>query len=740
MRQTKLTGDSSPLELPLDLARLEDLEDVAFLHVLVALDGDAALVAFLDLADVVLEAPQRADPAGVDDASVAHQAHGGAAADRAVGDVGAGDRADARGAERLTYLGGADGLLDLLGREQALHGVAQLLDDLVDDRVEPDLDALAVGDLAGLADRAHVEADDHGVGGRGQHDVVLGDAADALADERHLDLLLRQPSDLVGKRLQRARDVGLDDQRQLGQVALLSAGEDVLQRKLDALAAGERLGLQAVGAIAGEGARLALVRDDAHVLAGLGNAVEAEQLDRLARRGLLDALPAEVVHCAHAAPVGPGHQRVADLQRAAHDQHRHDGPAARVELRLDDRARRLGIRVGLQLLELGQRDQVLEQVVEAVTRLGRHVDELGVAAPVGRRQADLGQLAADAVRARALLVDLVDGHKDRDLGGLGVVDRLARLRHHAVVGRDDDHRDVGDLGAAGAHGGERLVARRVEEGDRVVVVVDLVGADVLRDAACLTGGDLGLAHGVEQRRLAVVDVAHDRDDGRAVLERVFRVLEGLLDLLDVLGGADDRDLLVERVGQDLDGLVGQRLRERGHLAQLHQLLDDLRGAEAKRLADLLDGGAGVDLGRELLLDLLRLRGQVGLDPRRAAAPAAPAAGRLLLLGRPGLRTAGGLGGDDHAPAAARAATARGRARRALRGALSVAAGGRASALTAGLALGALLGALAATVALLPLRALRALLLVAVARLRLRRRRRTRRCATLRDRCETLSAS
>ena len=50
-------------------------------------------------------------------------------------------------------------------------------------------------------------------------------------------------------------------------------------------------------------------------------------------------------------------------------------------------------------------------------------------------------------------------------GRPGVVDRLDRLRHHAVVGRHHDHRDVGDLGAAGAHRGERLVARRVEEGD-----------------------------------------------------------------------------------------------------------------------------------------------------------------------------------------------------------------------------------------------------------------------------------
>ena len=45
--------------------------------------------------------------------------------------------------------------------------------------------------------------------------------------------------------------------------------------------------------------------------------------------------------------------------------------------------------------------------------------------------------------------------------------------------------------------------------------LDLVGADVLGDAAELALGDLGGADGVEQRGLAVVDVAHDGDHRRA---------------------------------------------------------------------------------------------------------------------------------------------------------------------------------------------------------------------------------
>ena len=99
-----------------------------------------------------------------------------------------------------------------------------------------------------------------------------------------------------------------------------------------------------------------------------------------------------------------------------------------------------------------------------------------------------------------------------------MVDRLHRLRHHAVVGRHHQHRDVGRLGAAGTHRREGGVAGRVDEGDLLAVLLDLIGADMLGDAASLAGDDIGVADGVEQRGLAVIDVAHDGDHRRPRLE------------------------------------------------------------------------------------------------------------------------------------------------------------------------------------------------------------------------------
>ena len=139
----------------------------------------------------------------------------------------------------------------------------------------------------------------------------------------------------------------------------------------------------------------------------------------------------------------------------------------------------------------------------------RHHDD--VAAPLFGQQAAIGKLLLDALGLGVGLVDLVDGDDDGHAGGPGVVDGFEGLRHDAVVGRHHQHHDVGDLGAAGAHAGERFVAGRVDEDDLAAVHFDLVGADVLGDAAGLAAGHVGLADGVEQRGLAVVHVAHDGD-------------------------------------------------------------------------------------------------------------------------------------------------------------------------------------------------------------------------------------
>jgi predicted TPR repeat methyltransferase len=78
----------------------------------------------------------------------------------------------------------------------------------------------------------------------------------------------------------------------------------------------------------------------------------------------------------------------------------------------------------------------------------------------------------------------------------------------------EDH-EVGDLAAARAHRREGLVAGRVEERDHAARRLHVVRADVLGDAARLAHRHARLADRVEERGLAVVDVAHHGDHRRA---------------------------------------------------------------------------------------------------------------------------------------------------------------------------------------------------------------------------------
>ena len=252
-------------------------------------------------------------------------------------------------------------------------------------------------------------------------------------------------------------------------------------------------------------------------------------------------------------------------------------------------------------------------------RLGRDRHERHVAAVLLDDDARLGQLGLDPVRVGVRLVDLVEGDDDRHLRRLGVADRLERLGHDAVVGGDHDDRDVGHPRAAGAHGGERLVARRVEEDDALAVVVDLARADVLGDAAALAGRDLGRPDRVEQARLAVVDVAHDGHDRGARL-RARRVVLLEEDFLGRLGaGASPSaspapavdaadglgDLVAELARDQRRGVAVDELVDGREDAALDELADDVRGVDGEQLGELLDGDGRGQLDRAALTRIER---------------------------------------------------------------------------------------------------------------------------------------
>ncbi|CAL2071472.1 hypothetical protein GPN2_22113 [Streptomyces murinus] len=399
------------------------------------------------------------------------------------------------------------------------------------------------------------------------------------------------------KSLDRTGSVTLDDQVQLLDLAGLEHLVQVLQGDTARALREGRVALTGRTLLRDLAGRTVLLDHD-EVVTGTRDVGQTQDLDRRRRAGLGDGVAAVVQHRADTAVRVADHHGVADPQRASLHQDRRDRTATAVQAGLDRNTLRVLVGVGTEVQRrVRGEDDRLQEAVDVQTLLGGDVDEHGVAAVLLGHQAVLGQLTAHLGRVGALDVDLVDRDHDRHLGRLGVVQRLDRLRHDAVVGRDDQDRDVRRPGTTGTHGGERLVTRGVDEGDRAVLAVDvgrdLVGTDVLGDAAGLARDDVRLADGVEESGLTVVDVTHDGHDRRTD-DQVFLgalvlaelQVEGLEQLAVLLLGADDLNRVVHLAGEQVQRLVGDGLRRGDHLAEVHHDRD-----EGRRV--------GVDLLREV---------------------------------------------------------------------------------------------------------------------------------------------
>ena len=171
------------------------------------------------------------------------------------------------------------------------------------------------------------------------------------------------------------------------------------------------------------------------------------------------------------------------------------------------------IRIGLEVEDFRLQADHFEQLVDICFLGGGDFDVHHLAAHGFHLDLMLQEIGAHTVRLGVGFIDLVDGDDDRNLRGLGVMYGLDRLWHYAVIGGDHEHDDIGDLGAARAHRREGGMAGRIDEGNLGARRRGyLIGADMLGDTAGFARRHIGRSNSVEQRSLAVVNMAHDGDD------------------------------------------------------------------------------------------------------------------------------------------------------------------------------------------------------------------------------------
>ncbi len=387
---------------------------------------------------------QRVDLAFEDHLSPPEQLDPAATADLAFHHAATGNDAQPRDLDGNEYLHAAFADLAESRLTQALGGTLHVFGQLVDDVVVAHLD-LGPFRCRGCGRRGlEVEADDDRVGDTGQQQVRVADGADALADDLDGDHRIFDFLERAEESLESALRVGLDHQAELFDLAFLGAARELFE--------GDARGDVPRGF---RGAALRQLRerdlagglfraDDLEDVPGLWNLAHTGHHHRRRGRRIGHALAAVVGEGSHAPVDVAAHKVVTDTQRAGLNEHGRDGAASSLEVRVDHGPEGVSVWVGFELEDVRRQDDRRQQVVDALAGPRAEVNALDLAAVVARDDALRRELLVDAIDVGVLLVDLVDRDDDRNLCRACVVYGLDRLRHHSVVGRDNQHRDVRD--------------------------------------------------------------------------------------------------------------------------------------------------------------------------------------------------------------------------------------------------------------------------------------------------------
>ena len=484
----------------------------------------------------------------------------------------------------------------VLRRQKIEHRLLDVIEKFVDDAERVDAHAVVTGLLLDAGIVADVEADHDRLAGGCGLDVVERDVARAGGDDAQSHLLGLDLAERLHDRLKRTLGVGLDDDVEFTLPFGGHAGHERVER--GGLVHRKLLLLLLLGGLLGERARALFVKHDAEFRARFGNAGKTGALDGGRGIGLLDAAAVVVDERTDLAEVLADENGVAHLERAAGDEQRRARTETLLQLRLDDVAVGAAVGVGGKLQNFGLHENILQKTVHAFTGDTRHRAADNVAAPIFRRETRFLQLLFDAVDVGRGLVALCDGDHHLHARLAGDADALLRLRHDAVVGGDDDDRDIRKLGTAGAHGAERRVAGGIEERDLLARNLHLIGADLLGDAAGFAGRDVLFADPVHERRLAVVDVTEEGDDRRSRFERLGGILRNEIVGIDRLENGLCRGLVAGVLDSDLEAVL---LRDLGGDVRFDALVDGSENLQTHQIGDQTVG-LDVELRREILDD------------------------------------------------------------------------------------------------------------------------------------------
>ena len=171
------------------------------------------------------------------------------------------------------------------------------------------------------------------------------------------------------------------------------------------------------------------------------------------------------------------------FERAGLHQDGGDRAATFIQACLNHQAFGHGVNGSTQLQHFGLQQHLLQQGINACAGFGRHRHEWRFTTKFFGHHFLHHQFVFHTLGVGVRFVNLVDSNHDGHASRFRVLDGFLGLRHHAVVCRHHQNHDIGGFRAPCTHCREGLVAGGVQERDHAARCFDVVGTNVLGDAA-----------------------------------------------------------------------------------------------------------------------------------------------------------------------------------------------------------------------------------------------------------------
>ena len=130
------------------------------------------------------------------------------------------------------------------------------------------------------------------------------------------------------------------------------------------------------------------------------------------------------------------------------------------------------------------------------------------------------------------------------------------------------------------------MARGVEEGQKIAILLNLIGADMLGNAAGFTGDHPRITDRIQKRGFPVINMAHNRDDWRTRLE-IFRTINHLVNHILNIRIRNAHNFVTKLFYDQLSCILVDGLVLCHHHAHLHQRFHNIRDPLSHTIGQLL---------------------------------------------------------------------------------------------------------------------------------------------------------